>query len=460
MTYDLLIVGGEVVDPVNGRHGVCDVAVADGRVAEVGEELPRRHAARVVEAHGRVVMPGIVDPHMHVSGFGARESGYRMMAAVGVVTALDMGGELGKMAQGIHRSGSGMNVAYLHPLVPRRNLSSPDPDRAEVEREVERGLAAGALGIKILGGHFPVTPEAIDRAIEAARAHSCHVAQHAGSTAAGSNIEGLREAVRIADGRPLHIAHINSYCRGQVTGDPLAEAREAIDLLTGARGLKTESYMSRFNGTGAACRDDVPESHVTRTCLEMGGFAATRRGLREAIEGGWCYVHSISGGLTVLATGAEGLAVYEDLGDAAGLSFPVNPSASTLLLAQARKPDGGFVVDAFSTDGGGIPRNVIVECGLALVRYGAISLAEFVYKAGAAGAALMRLENKGHLGQGADADVTLLDLERGRAVMAVAGGRVIMVEGQVVGEGGVLLTTARGRAAVEGAGLAVRVVRE
>ena len=38
------------------------------------------------------------------------------------------------------------------------------------------------------------------------------------------------------------------------------------------------------------------------------------------------------------------------------------------------------MVDCISTDGGGIPRNVIVEMGLAMVKLQALSMEEFVIK--------------------------------------------------------------------------------
>ena len=47
-------------------------------------------------------------------------------------------------------------------------------------------------------------------------------------------------------------------------------------------------------------------------------------------------------------------------------------------LATEKRPDGSFVVDCISTDGGGIPRNVIIAKGLSLVKLGGLNMAEFV----------------------------------------------------------------------------------
>ena len=59
--YDLAIRGGDVVDPDARRR--ADVYVRDGRIAEVGTE--RREAAEAVDAAGLLVMPGMVDAHVH-----------------------------------------------------------------------------------------------------------------------------------------------------------------------------------------------------------------------------------------------------------------------------------------------------------------------------------------------------------------------------------------------------------
>ncbi len=63
--YDLLITGGTVVDPMAGRHGRADVAIAGGKVAAVGEGLSGP-ARRTLDASGLLVTPGLIDLHAHV----------------------------------------------------------------------------------------------------------------------------------------------------------------------------------------------------------------------------------------------------------------------------------------------------------------------------------------------------------------------------------------------------------
>ncbi len=64
--YDLLLKGGTVIDPANGRRGVLDVAVRAGRVAAVARDLPVQDAAKVLDTSGLLVVPGLIDLHTHV----------------------------------------------------------------------------------------------------------------------------------------------------------------------------------------------------------------------------------------------------------------------------------------------------------------------------------------------------------------------------------------------------------
>ena len=62
-----LLKGGHVVDPVNGRNGVVDVLLENGRIARIGQDLPRDSADEVVEIPpGLLVCPGLIDMHVHL----------------------------------------------------------------------------------------------------------------------------------------------------------------------------------------------------------------------------------------------------------------------------------------------------------------------------------------------------------------------------------------------------------
>jgi dihydroorotase len=71
--YDLLIKGGQVIDPKNNINAVMDVAVAGGKIAAVAPNIPEAQAKRVARAAGLYVTPGIIDIHVHVyAGTGQR----------------------------------------------------------------------------------------------------------------------------------------------------------------------------------------------------------------------------------------------------------------------------------------------------------------------------------------------------------------------------------------------------
>jgi dihydroorotase len=64
--FDVLIRGGEVVDPGGGHVGRLDVAIERDRIAAVDRDIPVESASRVIDATGQVVTPGLVDLHTHV----------------------------------------------------------------------------------------------------------------------------------------------------------------------------------------------------------------------------------------------------------------------------------------------------------------------------------------------------------------------------------------------------------
>jgi len=63
MSYDLLIKNGTVVDGTGAKPRRADVAVANGKIAEIGNISDS--AKRVVDASDLTVTPGFIDPHTH-----------------------------------------------------------------------------------------------------------------------------------------------------------------------------------------------------------------------------------------------------------------------------------------------------------------------------------------------------------------------------------------------------------
>lgn len=445
--FDLLLVGGRVVDPANRLDDYVDIGIAAGKIKEVKSGIDRRAADKIVDLKGKTAIPGVIDSHMH-----ADRAGYRMMAKAGVVTGVDFGERMDIVCSNVKAYGSGMNVAALTNVRAYGTAPGTDIDRKEIERIVKRAVEDGAIGVKITGGHNPLTPETTRNVIAAANQQRAYVAFHVGTTATGSNLNGLKEAVELTGENHLHIAHVNSYLRGLIK-DPVEESLEGLAALQGKRNIVSESYLAIINGTGGKCTNGVPDSHVTRNCLRLGRYPENQDGLERAIREGFAMVQVELGGECVLVSGEEGVQYWKDAQTDIGISFPVNVPASTLLCATRKDEKGKFIVDAISTDGGSIPRNVSVSSGLALVRYGALKFEEFVRKVSTNPASLFGMVSKGHLGEGADADITVLDLTLGEAVMAIAKGNIIMINGIVMGAGGTIVTTKRGAGSLDMAGL-------
>ncbi|MGI6575483.1 MAG: amidohydrolase family protein [bacterium] len=129
-------------------------------------------------------------------------------------------------------------------------------------------------------------------------------------------------------------------------------------------------------------------------------FRPTEEGFEAAIRAGWAQINMEAGGVNKLAVGEEGVRYWRSRGTDGTVSFAVNPGESRYLIATAKRADGSFVVDAIGTDGGGIPRNTIVELGLPMVKFAGFTLEEFVRKGSINPARILGLQNKGHLGAG------------------------------------------------------------
>jgi dihydroorotase len=64
--YDLVIKGGEVIDPSQNLRGRRDVAIRYARLAALEPDIPDEQATYVLAADGKLVLPGLVDMHVHV----------------------------------------------------------------------------------------------------------------------------------------------------------------------------------------------------------------------------------------------------------------------------------------------------------------------------------------------------------------------------------------------------------
>jgi dihydroorotase len=97
--YDLLLKGGHVIDARNNLSAIRDVAIAQGKIAAVQENIPPSQARKTIDVSGLYVTPGLVDIHVHVFA-GSMQREYLGENAVradgftfrsGVTTVVDAG---------------------------------------------------------------------------------------------------------------------------------------------------------------------------------------------------------------------------------------------------------------------------------------------------------------------------------------------------------------------------------
>src|SRR5262245_17140950 len=87
--YDLLIKGGRVIDPSVRLDAIRDVAIAGGRIAAV-EPAIGAEAAEILDARGKLVVPGLIDIHTHA---GRSADGPGLVLRDGVTGWIDAGSQ-------------------------------------------------------------------------------------------------------------------------------------------------------------------------------------------------------------------------------------------------------------------------------------------------------------------------------------------------------------------------------
>jgi dihydroorotase/N-acyl-D-amino-acid deacylase len=181
--FDVLIVGGTVVDGTGAAGRRADVGIRGDRIVAVAASLPRAGARRVIDAAGRTVAPGFIDLHAHLEPLlqlPLMESALRQ----GVTLALggpDGGSPLplAPYLDSVRTAKPGINVAYLvgHNDVRRAILGMADraPSAAELarmQRLVAEAMGQGAFGLSTGLLYLPGTYSNVEEVIALAQVAS------------------------------------------------------------------------------------------------------------------------------------------------------------------------------------------------------------------------------------------------------------------------------------------------
>ena len=193
---DAVIVGGTVVDPASGLHERADVAVSGGQIAAVGPALAQVGRS-VVDAEGLLVVPGLVDLHVHVYPGVADLSVEADPTCLGrgVTTVVDAGSAGANTFPGFRRwvvdPSRGRVLAYLNisatgqidPFLGElHDLRFADPERAAAVALAHPDVV---VGYKVRVSEMLAGPNGLaglDRALEAGRATNLPVMVHIGGT--------------------------------------------------------------------------------------------------------------------------------------------------------------------------------------------------------------------------------------------------------------------------------------
>jgi N-acyl-D-amino-acid deacylase len=220
--YDLVVVGGLIVDGSGAPARRGDVAIRDGRIAAIGR-LSGGEGRDAIDATGLVVAPGFIDVHIHADDITEhpRAGNFVRMGVTSIVagncgsSALDVAESLTRVRQ----IGASVNFATLvgHNTVRRAVMGTEDriprlPELAKMKSLVWRAMADGAVGfstgLQYVPGTYARLPEIIDLARVAGSAGGVY-ASHMRNEGTALE-EAVRETIRVGEaaGARVQISHL------------------------------------------------------------------------------------------------------------------------------------------------------------------------------------------------------------------------------------------------------------
>ncbi|HXX24092.1 MAG TPA: amidohydrolase/deacetylase family metallohydrolase [Terriglobia bacterium] len=174
--YDLLLRGGQVVDPGNGLNARLDVAVVGDHVAAVQPNIPPFQARKVVDVSNLYVVPGLVDLHMHVFGYEGAIAADENALPAGTTTIADAGGSGWRTFDQFRQTviaNSKTRVLVLLNIVGKGMVGEPyesDTEDMDPAKTADTIIHNRDVIVGIKTAHFAKPGwMAIDRAVEAGR---------------------------------------------------------------------------------------------------------------------------------------------------------------------------------------------------------------------------------------------------------------------------------------------------
>jgi N-acyl-D-aspartate/D-glutamate deacylase len=258
--YDVLILGGRILDGTGSPATEADVAVRGGRIVAIGR-LADARAQTTIRAEGRFVTPGFIDVHSHAGeGLSGDLNHGQPVLAQGVTTVLvnpDGGGPVDIAGQraGYERRGIGLNVGPFvgHGSVREEILGMQDrePTPAELAQMVglvRAGMKAGAVGLSsgpyYAPGSYAKTDElvAMSRAAaEAGGVYSSHIRDESDYTI--GLVAAVEEVITVAEQARLPgiVTHMKALGKGT-----WGLSATAVDRIEAARARGVDIYADQY----------------------------------------------------------------------------------------------------------------------------------------------------------------------------------------------------------------------
>lgn len=264
--FDLLIKNGKIMDGTGNPWFISDLAIRDGRIAEIGIIAAER-AARVIDVRGLIVAPGFIDVHAHIeSGIAPRPTAdnYLQMGVTSVITG-NCGGSassLGEWFARVEKDGTSINIGSLigHNTVRRAAMNgdfnrAPSAEELQRMRElVEQAMKDGAVGLSTGLIYIPGTWARTDEIVELARAS----AKFGGVYASHMRDEGefvdksVNEALEIGaqSGCPVEISHLKVASKER-WGDSALITKMIAEARTRGQQVTVDQYMYTASSTNS-----------------------------------------------------------------------------------------------------------------------------------------------------------------------------------------------------------------
>lgn len=380
--FDWIIKGGTVVAGDGSPARLADIAISDGTISAVGNDLADAPARNVLQAEGRHVLPGFVDIHSHCDLYPIAQPHAEAMVHQGITTAI-----AGNCSLSVAPVASGDKAVWKemygslwgsNALEWNWNSMVQFLDAAQASRpSVNLGMLAGLGAIRLsLGGRdaAPVDPTALyDAAVEAIKqgAYGISLGQHYTPASYASADEILAVARAAADCGALLTTHMQSY------GDSLeASIEETLQLgrETGvslqishlyAAGIRNWPKMGKVLETIEKAREEGIDVHFDRHPYDAGASSILTLLPSWVQEGGTSQLLSRLGSSDIrdrIRTNiAEGIAHWDCFASLAGwdrIRVYEIPGRGDLLVSELAEQDGTDAVDALC--------NLILEHGTTL----------------------------------------------------------------------------------------------